>query len=228
MKSKTLTPMQNAVAYYRVSTQRQGRSGLGLEAQNEAVHSFIKTRQLTLIREFTEIESGKKSKRPILTEALQYCKKNKMILLIAKLDRLGRNVAFISSLMETKVYFIAVDIPDASPVMLHMYAVFAEHESVQISIRTKEALAAAKNRGVQLGKFGKTLAERNSHAARDFALHIEPLILTLKKEGFPTIEAVTKEMNKRKIPPYRAGSKWHISTVHRLLKRLGINLKQLA
>lgn len=141
---------QKFIAYYRVSTDRQGQSGLGLDAQHTAVMSHI-TGHSELIAEFTEIESGKKSDRPQLAAALAACKKQKAKLIIAKLDRLARNVAFIANLMESGVEFIAVDNPHANKLMVHMLAAFAEHEREQISKRTKEALAAAKVRGIPLG-----------------------------------------------------------------------------
>ncbi|WP_435357756.1 recombinase family protein [Emticicia sp. SJ17W-69] len=143
--------MNKAIAYYRVSTDRQGKSGLGLEAQNATVQQFAIFKQWEIVGEFTEIESGKKNNRPQLQEALKQCLKQKAILVIAKLDRLGRNVAFISSLMESKVEFVAVDNPHANRLMLHLLAAFAEHEREQIRTRTKEAQKAAKKRGVILG-----------------------------------------------------------------------------
>ncbi|GGC06563.1 hypothetical protein GCM10011325_36760 [Dyadobacter sediminis] len=121
------TGMKKAVAYFRVSTDRQGKSGLGLEAQHEAVHVFAQHQGYQVTAEFTEIESGKKNERPQLMKALLLCKKQKMTLIIAKLDRLGRNVAFIANLMESKVEFLAVDNPHANPLMVHLLAAFAEH-----------------------------------------------------------------------------------------------------
>lgn len=210
--------MKNAVAYYRVSTDRQGESGLGLEAQKESVLQFIKSRKIKLLKEFTEVESGKKNKRPVLSEALLFCSKNKVLLIIAKLDRLGRNVAFISSLMENRVKFIAVDNPEANHLVLHIMAAFAQYEREQISIRTKDALQAAKKRGVMLGVNGKALGERNKQRSEDLAASYVPLIKELKRKGFDTIQAITAELNRRNIPTFRPGSKWHKSTVHALLK----------
>jgi len=114
--------MKRAIPYYRVSSQQQGRSGLGLEAQQLAVHDFAKSNELMLLRQFTEIESGRKNNRPVLLEALQACKKENAVLLIAKLDRLGRNVAFISRLMESHIEFIAVDNPFANKLIVHIMA----------------------------------------------------------------------------------------------------------
>lgn len=218
----TIDPiMKEGVAYYRVSTDRQGESGLGLEAQRDSVHLFVKGRRLKLSKEFTEVESGKKSKnRPVLQEALAYCDSSNAVLIIAKLDRLGRNVAFISALMESKVEFVAVDLPEANRLVLHIMAAFAEFEREQISKRTKEALQIAKSRGVELGKHGKVLAQFNHEAAISFSQKLRPVIENLKEKGFVTVEALTKELNKRNIPAYRKGAKWHKSTVHALLKRM--------
>jgi DNA invertase Pin-like site-specific DNA recombinase len=138
------------VAYYRVSTARQGRSGLGLEAQKAAVLAFINGRA-ELVAEFTEVESGKHANREELKKAIAACKKHKAKLVIAKLDRLSRNLAFIATLMESGVEFVAVDMPEANKLTVHILAAMAEHEREQISKRTKDALAAAKRRGKRLG-----------------------------------------------------------------------------
>ena len=209
--------MKKAVAYYRVSTDKQGESGLGLEAQEEAVHLFIKSRQIKLIKEFIEVESTRKNKRPVLQKALNYCFENATLLIIAKLDRIGRNVAFISSLMESKVEFIAADYPTADRLILHILAAFAEYEREQISKRTRAALKVAKLRGVELGKQGKVLAEINKKAAIRFAKKLKPIITKLKMEGHTSVQAITDQLNKRKIPTYRIGAKWHKSTVHKVL-----------
>jgi DNA invertase Pin-like site-specific DNA recombinase len=155
------------VAYYRVSTDRQGRSGLGLEAQREAVLRHMAGQASDLRAEFTEIESGKRSDRPQLAAAIAAAKKAKATLIIAKLDRLARNVHFISGLMESKVDFVAADNPHANRLMVHMLAAFAEHEREQISQRTMAALQAAKARGVRLGRNG---AERLAPAYRAAAI----------------------------------------------------------
>jgi DNA invertase Pin-like site-specific DNA recombinase len=139
--------LRNFVAYYRVSTDRQGRSGLGLEAQSEAVRQHLSRESGNLLAEYIEVESGKRSDRPQLAAALVVVKKAKATLIIAKLDRLARNVHFISGLIESAVDFVAADNPHANRLMVHMLAAFAEHEREQISTRTKDALAAAKARG---------------------------------------------------------------------------------
>lgn len=212
--------MKNAVAYYRVSTDRQGDSGLGLEAQEDAVHLYIKAKNIKLIREFTEVESTRKNKRPVLQEALGYCSENKVLLIIAKLDRISRNVAFISSLMESKVEFIAADYPTADRLILHILAAFAEYEREQISKRTKAALEVAKQRGVELGRHGKILADINKKAALRFAKKLKPIITKLNREGYTSIQSITDQLNTRKIPTFRLGSKWHKSTVHKVISYL--------
>src|SRR5215471_699034 len=141
------------IAYYRVSTKRQGRSGLGLEAQEAAVRDFLNGGNWRLVKEFTEIESGKRTDRPQLEKAFQACRVYGAKLIIAKLDRLARNVAFISNLMESGVEFEAVDFPQANRLTIHIMAAIAEHEAKMISDRTRAALAAAKARGKRLGGF---------------------------------------------------------------------------
>lgn len=140
------------VAYLRVSTDRQGRSGLGMEAQQAAIAAFLQSDDNLLTPPFTEVESGKNSDRPQLRAAMERCRKTGATLLIARLDRLARNVRFISGLMEEGIPFVACDdMPNATPFMLHVYAAVAEEEARAISRRTKAALAAAKSRGVKLG-----------------------------------------------------------------------------
>ena len=142
--------MAEYIAYYRVSTAKQGASGLGLDAQREAIQKFLRSGD-TLVAEFTEVESGKRVKnRPQLEAALAECKK-RAVLLIAKLDRLARNVHFISGLMESKVEFKALDLPDANQFTIHIMAAVAEHEAKIIGERTRVALAQAKKRGVKIG-----------------------------------------------------------------------------
>jgi len=141
-----------AIAYYRVSTARQGQSGLGLEAQRASVENYCRAQGLRIASEYTEVESGKNSARPEIAKAIEAAKDNAAVLVIAKLDRLARNVAFISKLMEAKVKFVAVDMPEANELVVHIMAAMAEHEARAISQRTRAALAAAKRRGVILGK----------------------------------------------------------------------------
>lgn len=213
--------MKKAVPYYRVSTERQGQSGLGLQAQQNAVQEFATSGNYKLIGEFIEVESGRNNKRPILHEALAECKKHKATLLIAKLDRLGRNVAFISALMESQVDFIAVDNPQANKLIVHIMAAFAEYERDQISIRTREALSMAKKRGVKLGQYGRNvLAKKNKSDSLAFAKRMHKTMAKLQKEGFETIREITARLNELNIPTYSGEGHWHVNTVHRLLKQI--------
>jgi DNA invertase Pin-like site-specific DNA recombinase len=211
------------VAYYRVSTMRQGQSGLGLEAQRESVSRFIEQQNGELIQEFTEVETGKGknalSKRPELAAALETCKRHRAELVIAKLDRLARNVHFISGLMETGIEFVAVDSPTKDKFRLHLEAVFAEEEARRISVRTREALAACKARGVKLGANGKVLAEKQKKEALGFALSLSETIEEIRQDGHKTVSAISNELNLRGIPSARGG-KWSPQTTHRMLQRL--------
>lgn len=212
--------MKRAIAYYRVSTARQGQSRLGLDAQKEAVVRYAETNGYELFQEYVEVESGKNNKRPVLQVALDVCKANTATLLIAKLDRLGRNVAFISRLIESKVDFKAVDNPHADKLIVHIMAAFAEHERDQISIRTKAALKAAKARGTELGYNGRhVLSKENHRKAIEFARSLKPVIDEFDQKGITTIRAIKNELNRRRIRTV-TGHKWHVSTVHKLMQRL--------
>lgn len=217
-----LRKMTKAVAYLRVSTDKQGKSGLGLEAQREAVARYLATNGVELIGEYIEVETGKGAnalaKRPQLVAALADAKKAKAGLIIAKLDRLARNVHFISGLMETGVEFAVADMPNADRFQLHLYAALAEKEAEVISQRTKAALAAAKERGTELGKHGKTLAALNKAEAAE---RLEPMaadLLALKAEGL-SMRKIVEALNYRGIPS-PAGSRWHLASLHKALARL--------
>lgn len=211
----------DAVAYYRVSTERQGKTGLGLEAQQEAVKAFAKRNGFTILEEFIEIESGAKNKRPQLLQAFAVCRKRHAMLLIAKLDRLGRNMAFISALMEARVDFKAVDNPYANKLVLHIMAAFAEHERDMISQRTKDALQAAKKRGVELGSYGRhVLSKRNKENAWAFLMVMKPIIEQVQGKGFITVRAIAGELNRMHIPTYRNSDKWQPGSVHNILKQI--------
>lgn len=213
--------MKQAITYYRVSTERQGKSGLGLEAQQSMVSAFAGSNGFNIVAQFTEVESGKKANRPVLLAALASCKVNDAVLLIAKLDRLGRNVAFISTLMQSGVEFKAVDNPYAGKFMVHIMAAVAEHEREQISERTTAALKAAKLRGVELGKNGKyVLSKLNKVLADGFAWDMKPIIERVRLDGFTTVRQISKELNRLQIPTYRQ-TRWHPTTVHQILQRIG-------
>ncbi len=211
---------KNWIAYYRVSTQRQGESGLGLDAQRNSVQTFLRGRTGQIVAEYTETESGKKAaNRPQLQAALEQCRKQRTTLVIAKLDRLARNVHFISGLLESGVEFVAVDQPTKDRFMLHVQAAFAEEEARRISIRTKEALAAAKRRGVVIGATGKVLAARHKKEALARALDIRPIIESIRNNGITQVRKIRDELNRMGVPG-PGGNLWHLPTVHRTLKRL--------
>ena len=204
------------VAYYRVSTDRQGRSGLGLDAQRKAVTDHLNGASWELIGEFTEIESGKHSERPELAKALVKCRKQRACrLIIAKLDRLSRNLAFIATLMESGVEFVAVDNPHANKLTIHILAAVAQHEREMISERTKAAPAAAKARGKQLGTPDPRGAVRRMVKARKasadrFAAHVLPMIRAVQAMGFTSNAAIAAELNARKVPTARRREWTHV------------------
>ncbi|WP_341703838.1 recombinase family protein [Ferrovibrio sp.] len=226
------------VAYYRVSTDKQGKSGLGLEAQRLAVTNYLNGGRWKMVAEFTEVESGKRKDRPKLAEAIAACRVYGATLVIAKLDRLARNVAFVSNLMESGVDFVAVDFPQANRLTVHILAAVAEHERAMISERTRAALAAAKARDAKLprGKRKQIGGMRgNSHAihrlgvpkslaarvagAQSHATNLAPMISQIRAEGATTVRAIADELNERGVPSRRGGA-WGPSQVMRLLKRL--------
>lgn len=212
--------MRQAVAYYRVSTKRQGESGLGLEAQRTAVFYYAKATGLEIVQEFTETESGKNPKRPKLKAALRQCRKNGVLLVIAKLDRLARNVAFISTLMDSEIDFVAVDNPNANRFIKHITAAWAEYERIEISNRTKAALAAAKAKGVKLGTNANRLAQINKERSEDFVKRMQPVIEMLRTEGFASIRKIAAELKRRRIKTYRGRYKWQKTSVFNLLRKI--------
>lgn len=205
-------------AYYRVSTNRQGMSGLGLEAQRDSVRVFRSANPGKLLGEFTEIESGRKSDRPQLKEALQSCREHGATLLIAKLDRLARNVHVISGLLESDVKFVAIDMPNADRFMLHVYAAMAEEEARRISERTKAALKAAKSRGVQLGKNGSVLGKVRSREADERAERIGPKIMQMKQSDGMSFREIAAQLNELGLKTEK-GAVWHPTTVYRAYNR---------
>jgi DNA invertase Pin-like site-specific DNA recombinase len=220
----------NFVAYYRVSTAKQGQSGLGLDAQRQAVADYLNGGRWSLLREFTEIESGKRDDRPQLLAALAYAKATGSTLVIAKLDRLARNVAFIANLMESRTKFVAADMPEANDLTIHVLAAVAEHERKAISQRTKDALVAAKARGTRLGNPNGARALRvagrgNSDAvaavkanADAHAAQVRPIIDAMRGEGITSLHAIAKALNDRGILTARGGA-WYATSVKNLLVR---------
>ena len=202
------------IVYYRVSTQRQGQSGLGIEAQKHACAHY------DIVAEYTEVESGKKSNRPELAKALAHAKEIGATLLIAKLDRLSRNVHFITGLLEAGVPITCADMPEADRTFLQMAAVFAEWEGRRISKRTKAALAAAKRRGIKLGspnpaKGGSVTGAQRASATAQVAPQAMPIINALRKAG-QSLRAIASALNDAQIPT-AMGGQWHASSVRNLI-----------
>ena len=213
--------MAPLIAYYRVSTQKQGRSGLGLAAQRAAVAAFAQAEGFTVIAEFSEVETGKGSdaldQRPQLKAALKAAKKAKCEVAVAKLDRLSRDVAFIAALMAQHVPFIVCALGrNVDPFTLHIYAALAEQERRMISQRTAAGLQAAKERGVVLGN-AKMIADMQAAAAkRDAALRsvLQPMI------GLPS-RVIAQALTNEGIETPRGGKTWSHNTVQRVMARLG-------
>ena len=220
------------VSYLRVSTDRQGKSGLGLEAQRNAVADYLNGGNWELIAEFVEVETGKRDDRPKLREALHRAKVTGATLVIAKLDRLSRNLAFIAALQDSGAKFVAADMPEANETMIQFMAVIAQHERKMISTRTKAALAAARARGKRLGnpnlaalqavgagKPGWTAgADSNRACANKFAWDVLPVVEAIRADGITSLEGIANALNSRGILTARGG-RWYATTVRNLLKR---------
>ena len=213
---------RKCIVYTRVSTEQQGRSGLGLDAQEAAVESFLKGGTWEVVGRFTEVESGKRADRAELAKALAACKRSGAVLVVAKVDRLSRNVAFIANVMEAGIEFVACDMPYANRLTLHVLAAVAEHEREMISRRTKEALEAAKTRGVKLGVTGpanlRRAVARCQAKAGAFAERLRALIEGFQARGLSQ-RAIARELNALGIRSPGGGT-WHLITVQRVLARL--------
>ena len=215
------------VAYYRVSTQQQGRSGLGLEAQQKAVQDYLNGGRWRLVAEFTEVESGRRNDRPELAKALAACRVHEATLVVAKLDRLSRNAAFLLTLRDGGVDFVCADLPEANRLTVGVLAVVAEHEREAISARTKAALAAAKARGKRLGNpanltrrarrlgTSASAATRRARAAQR-AADLAPTVAELRAAGARSLRDVAGGLNQRSIPAPRGG-RWTAAQVRRVL-----------
>lgn len=216
------------VSYLRVSTQRQGASGLGLEAQRQTVSQFLAGGTRTALAEFVEVETGKGAnaleKRPELRSALEQCRKSGATLLIAKLDRLARNVFFVSGLMESKVKFIACDLPEANQLTIHIMAAFAEHEARRISERTRDALAAAKARGVVLGATGpqnlRRHVEQRQAGAEAFRARLRPVLEGFTAQGINR-RAMVVQLNALGIRAAGGGA-WSLGQLQRVFDALKV------
>jgi DNA invertase Pin-like site-specific DNA recombinase len=220
------------VSYIRVSTQKQGRSGLGLAAQRETINAFLNGGRWTLVSEHVEVESGKNGDRPKLAEALAMCRLHRATLLVAKLDRLARNVRFIAALMESGVKFRAVDMPEVSEMVVHILASVAQGEARAISDRTKAALAAAKARGTSLGGLrvsrerwdrvaAKGRAEgtaRRSQMASEWAADVLPIIREIKRNGAVTLREIAVGLTMRGIETRRGAQQWSAVQVARVME----------
>jgi DNA invertase Pin-like site-specific DNA recombinase len=205
--------------YLRVSTGRQEASGLGIEAQREAVARYARQSGAEILSEFVETESGSVNARPELAVALALCKKKKAVLLIARLDRLSRSLSFVAQLLDGGVDFRCADMPEANRMTLQMLAVFAEHERTVIRERTKAALAAAKARGVKLGTNGVNLAAANRAEATAFANGVRPHLQAARSAGCSSTREIGRHLTAQGVPT-AAGGAWHPTTVARLLKHL--------
>jgi DNA invertase Pin-like site-specific DNA recombinase len=214
--------------YIRVSTAQQGRSGLGIEAQRQALQHFAQAEGIDVLGEYVEVETGKGTdaleRRPQLKAALAAARKHRCRIAVAKLDRLSRDVHFISGLMAHKVPFWVAELgPDVDPFVLHLFAALAEKERALISTRTRQALAAAKARGVLLGNprltkardvaIGAVKAAANAHAT-----NVLPVIQHAQKAGATTLRQIADALNARGIPTARGGQ-WHASSVKNVLER---------
>lgn len=228
-----------AIAYYRVSTKQQGNSGLGLEAQRETVKAFLAGKGWPPVAEFVEVESGKRNDRPQLQAAIRACRVHRAKLVIAKLDRLSRNAAFLMTLRDAGVEFVACDIPDANTLTVGVMALLAQQERELISARTKAALAAVKARNASLpADQQKRIGGRrqNGHkiteadrakavearavAVRQRAADMAPIIEGIRQEGATSARAIARALNERQIPAPRGGS-WQAVQVQRLLTSIG-------
>jgi DNA invertase Pin-like site-specific DNA recombinase len=224
--------MTKAVAYFRVSTARQGASGLGLEAQRVAVEALCVARQWDIIAPpFTEVESGKRADRPELLKAIDRCRVTGATLVVAKLDRLSRNAAFLLTLRDSGVAFVAADMPDANNLTVGIMALVAQQEREAISARTKAALAAAKARGTCLGnpngaaalrRAGKGSAAAVAASKRNADAHaarLRPVVDRMRREGHNSLERLAAALNAEGMVTPRGG-RWHASSVRNLLERL--------
>ena len=230
MVSET-APLSKVVAYERVSTARQGRSGLGLEAQRKAIDDFAAGRDAEVLARFTEVESGGRNDRPELDKAVQLARLTGATLVIAKLDRLSRNAAFLLTLQASSVRFLACDMPEANDLTVGIMALVAQQEREAISRRTKKALMSAKARGVKLGnpngaaalrragQGGASLRQAITTNADAFARSLAPLLETIRKDGHGTLRSVAAELNARGIQTRRGGA-WHVSNVRNLVRRV--------
>jgi DNA invertase Pin-like site-specific DNA recombinase len=218
------------ISYLRVSTERQGRNGLGIEAQRQAVKDFLDGGRWELIAEHVEVETGKNDDRPELKKALRLAKVTGATLIIARLDRLSRNLAFIANLQDSNAKFVCADMPEANELTIHLFAAIAQHERKLISQRTKAALAATKARGKKLGnpngaaplrraaKGNVAAVQAIKTGAGRHAQDVLPIIEAIRGQGVTSLNGIAAELNRRDILTARGGQ-WHATTVRNLLAR---------
>src|ERR1700758_4464310 len=228
IQTPTEAPVSDLITYIRVSTSQQGRSGLGIEAQRQALAHFAQSEGFTIVREFVEVETGKGSdaldRRPQLKAALAAARKLRCHVAVAKLDRLSRDVHFISGLMAHKVPFLVAELgPDVDPFVLHLFAALAEKERSLISTRTRQALAAAKARGWTLGNPKLSVARKGAvqavtAEADRFAANVLPIIREAQKAGAATLREIASALNARGVATARGGQ-WHATSVSNILER---------
>jgi len=216
------------VAYFRVSTDKQGRSGLGLDAQREAVGRYLSSIAGELVGQFQEVESGKRADRPQLLAAISACRIQDAILVIAKLDRLSRNLAFLANLMESKVEFVCCDNPHATRFTIHILAAVAEHERDMISVRTKDAMAAAKARGIRMGNphlqagtagAMRTARVERSRLSKEHAADVLPFIAAALNAGATSNQKIADALTARGVRPPLGGERWGAGQVWRIRTR---------
>ncbi len=212
------------IGYFRVSTDKQGLDGNGMDSQRQIVRRFVESQNGILEREFSEVESGKysDSDRPQLAAALDYCKRNKATLVIAKLDRLARNAEFLLRLQNSGVDFVCCDCPNADRFTVGILALVAQRERELISERTRLGLAAAKSKGVKLGtpnpqKAVAAMVTANKTRKSDFTAKVMPIIQGIQSAGVETLQGIADCLNRRGIPT-RSGKTWHPSTVRNIIK----------
>jgi DNA invertase Pin-like site-specific DNA recombinase len=214
---------RRAIAYYRVSTTEQGRSGLGLDAQKQPVSAYIEHIGANLVGEYEDIESGKRDDRPALHQAIAHAKRAKALLVIAKLDRLSRKVSFVSNLMEAGVQFVAVDNPSANELTIHILAAVAQAERKAIADRTRAALAAARARGTHLGNPSIADARHSAiealkRGSATFCSNTLPIIQDLRASGCTTLQRIADALNARGVRTARCGV-WTATAVRRVLQQ---------
>jgi DNA invertase Pin-like site-specific DNA recombinase len=216
--------MKRHIGYFRVSTDKQGMDGNGMDSQRQIVRRFVESKNGILEKEFSEVESGKysDSDRPQLAAALDYCKRNKATLVIAKLDRLARNAEFLLRLQNSGVDFVCCDCPNADKFTVGILALVAQRERELISERTRLGLAAAKTKGVKLGtpnpeKAVAAMKSANKSGRTDFIVKVLPVIQEIQSAGVQTLQGIADCLNRRGIPS-RSGKTWHPSSVRNILQ----------